>query len=140
MIFGRFWGPGWGSKIAKNLLGILSKGVLGAIWWPLWPIHRTFFDFGSTFCQFWVHFGSPLPHFLIILVVFWLLFVDWKYVFLGCWVIVFLGCLVAGLPDYWVVGWLFLGLVRLLVWLSFGCWVVGQLGCWVVVWLGIVAS
>ena len=35
-------------------------------------------------------------------------------VFLGCWVVVFLGCLVAGLPDYWVVGWLFFGVVGLL--------------------------
>ena len=31
-IFGRFWGPGGDPKIAKNLRGILSKGVLGAIW------------------------------------------------------------------------------------------------------------
>ena len=31
-----------------------------------------------------------------------------KSVCLG-WVIVFLGCLVGGLPDYWVVGWLFFG-------------------------------
>ena len=31
--FGRFcWGPGGNPKIAKNLRGILSKGVLGAIW------------------------------------------------------------------------------------------------------------
>mgnify|MGYP004275679573 CR=1 FL=1 len=35
-----------------------------------------------------------------------LAFFGGKSVFLGCWVIVFLGCLVAGLPDYWVVGWL----------------------------------
>ena len=49
---------------------------------------------------------------------------------MGCWVIVFLGCLVAGLPDYSVVGWLFFGVVGFLV-----CCVVVLLG-WVVGLLG----
>ena len=31
-IFGRFGGPGGDPKNAKNLRGILGKGVLGAIW------------------------------------------------------------------------------------------------------------
>ena len=31
-IFSKFWGPRGNPKIAKNLRGVLSKGVLGAIW------------------------------------------------------------------------------------------------------------
>ena len=53
---------------------------------------------------------------------------------LDCWLTVFLGCLVAGLPGYWVVGWLFFGVGLVGCWV-FGllcCCVVGLLGCWVV--------
>ena len=32
VILGQFGGPGGDPKIAKNLRGILSTGVLGAIW------------------------------------------------------------------------------------------------------------
>ena len=50
----------------------------------------------------------------------------------------FLGCLVAGLPDYWVVGWLFFGVVGFLVCcvvVLLGSWILGFLDGWVVFWL-----
>ena len=75
----------------------------------------------AHFFRFWLHFWSILAPFWLILAPFsnifgCLLFAFFggTSVFLGCWVIVFLGCLVAGLPDYWVVGWLFFGVVGLL--------------------------
>ena len=52
-IFGRFLGPGGSPKMTKNLRGVLSKGVLGAIWYPLWAVQRTFLNFGSIFGRFW---------------------------------------------------------------------------------------